>query len=94
MTDAGEWVPLGVGGEIRTLTVIGEAFEGFPAPPFAIAFVQLDGADTAILNRLEGRDWSKPGDWHRLIRKRATMVFRGTPLGSWLDFHFVIDDAR
>lgn len=85
-----DWVAVGSEGEVRTVTVIGASFTGFPPPPYAIAFIQLDGADTAILSRLTGRDWSAQEDWSLLIGRRCRAEIQDAPQGNWLDFHFVL----
>jgi uncharacterized protein len=48
-----EWVEVGPGGVIEAATIIDQQFAGYREPPFALAFVRLDGADTALVNFLE-----------------------------------------
>jgi len=90
----GAWVPVGPDGELRALTVIGAAFDGFPEPPYAIAFVQLDKADTSVLGYLTGRDWSAAADWSRLIGQRCRAVVRDDADGSWNDLSFALSAPR
>lgn len=84
------WVELGTGGELRTLTVAGVRFDGFPEPPYAFGFVQLDGAATCLLGFLDGRDWSELKDWSDLIGSRCSFVPRPQRVGDWLDFSFTL----
>ena len=44
------WVSVGPEGVIDASTIVNQQFEGYREPPFAIAFVRLDGADTALVN--------------------------------------------
>jgi uncharacterized OB-fold protein len=81
-------VELALEGEVRSLTVINSAFTGFPEPPYAIAFVQLDGADTALLNYLDGRDWAAGEDWSSLVGSRCKVVMAEQRGGGWADFRF------
>jgi uncharacterized OB-fold protein len=51
-----EWVEVGPGGVIETFTIVYEAFNGLPPPPYAFGFVKLDNADTAIGGFFRGVD--------------------------------------
>jgi uncharacterized protein len=48
-----EWVEVGPEGVIETATIVASKFEGYRDPPFALAFVRLDGADTSLVNFVE-----------------------------------------
>jgi uncharacterized OB-fold protein len=48
-----EWVEVGPGGVIEAATIVNQQFIGYREPPFALAFVRLDGADTALVNFVE-----------------------------------------
>lgn len=85
------WIELGKAGELRTLTVAGIRFGGFPEPPYAFGFVQLDGASTALLGFLQGPDWSGQNNWSELIGSRCAFQPKRRRLGNWLDFSFRID---
>lgn len=52
--DTDRWVEVGSRGQIETFTVVFQKFQGLPDPPYCIAYVRLDGADTAILNYVRG----------------------------------------
>src|ERR1700679_265066 len=54
--DTEGWIETGPDGLLEVFTIVGTQFPGLPPPPFVIVYVTLDGADTAILNRLEGID--------------------------------------
>ncbi len=57
-----DWVPVGNEGIIETFTIVANQFAGLPAPPYALAYVRLDGASTAIANELKGLDLSNPDE--------------------------------
>lgn len=63
-----EWLPLGLQGTVETFTIVQEKFEGFPDPPYAVAYVKIDGADTAMVNFLQGIDLSDPGEALKKLR--------------------------
>lgn len=49
-----EWVQVANEGVIEMFTVIYEPFRNLPAPPYALAYVTLDGADTALVGYVRG----------------------------------------
>src|SRR5437870_8737537 len=55
-----EWVTLGAEGTIEAATVVSEPFAGMPTPPYVLAYVKIDGADTALGNFIRGLDFSDP----------------------------------
>lgn len=84
------WVEAGLQGTIEAATIVSAAFENLPPPPYAIAYVRLDGVDTALLNFVRGMDLSdvaaaaarlKPG-------ARVRVVFKDAPEGRITDFHY------
>lgn len=86
------WVEAGHEGVIEAATIVSAAFENLPKPPYAIAYVRLDGVDTALVNFVRGMDLSdvkaaaaklKPG-------VRARVVFNDDPQGRITDFHYVL----
>lgn len=83
---AGELVPVGPGGVIRTLTRIVPGGKT-PQPPYLVAFVQLDGADCAAAGRLRGAE-ADAADPLALIGRRARAVFKDEPAGDWSDFWY------
>lgn len=48
-----EWVEVGPEGTIEAATIVAQQFEGYRQVPFALAYVLLDGADTALVNYVE-----------------------------------------
>lgn len=51
-----EWVEVGPEGQIETFTIVYEAFNNLPNPPYAFGYVMLKGADTAIGGYFKGID--------------------------------------
>ncbi len=89
-----DWVESGMTGTLEAATIVSAAFENLPPPPYAIAYVRLDGVDTALLNFVRGLDLSdlpaaaarlKPG-------ARVRVVFKDTPQGRITDFHYELAD--
>ena len=54
-----ELVKVGMEGTIEAFTITMQKWPGNPDPPFALAYVKLDGADTAMLNYVTGLDFSE-----------------------------------
>jgi uncharacterized OB-fold protein len=52
--DTEDWIEVAATGVLETFTIVYVKFGGLPDPPYAIAYVRLDGADTAILNYVRG----------------------------------------
>lgn len=88
--DTAEWVEVGPEGRIETFTVCFARFEGLPDPPYAIAFVRLNGADTCLVNFLRGVDVSDPARVAERIRigDRVRAVFKKEREGRITDFYF------
>ncbi len=91
-----EWVEVGPGGRIETFTIVYEAFNDLPPPPYAFGYVLLDGADTAIGGFFRGINLKDPA-------KAATMLKLGTRVvtrfaderkGSVLDFWFELEGGK
>lgn len=87
-----EWVEVGPEGVIEAATVVTQAFVGAPHdPPYAIAFVRFDGADTALVNVLEmdiDQD-DVPGAAQRIRQgTRVVAKFVDTPQGRMTDFRY------
>lgn len=85
-----QWVPLGLEGRVETFTLVYERFEGFPDPPYVVAYVKIDGADTAMANYIEGVDLSdKEAALKRLkIGMKVKAVFKDMREGRMTDFVF------
>jgi hypothetical protein len=86
------WVEAGHAGVIEAATIVTAQFENLPPPPYAIAYVRLDGVSTAILNFVKNVNLSdvpaaaarlKPGT-------RVRVEFAKKPEGRITDFHYVL----
>ena len=88
-----EWVEAGHAGVIEAATVVSAAFENLPPPPYAIAYVRLDGVDTALLNFVRGLDLQDPKAAAERLKPgtRVRVVFDAEPQGRITDFHYVVD---
>ncbi|HXG30500.1 MAG TPA: Zn-ribbon domain-containing OB-fold protein [Thermodesulfobacteriota bacterium] len=88
--ETAEWVSVGKEGTIMTFTIVYEKFEGLPDPPYAVAYVLLDGAGTAMANFIRGVDLS---DLDRALRQigigtRVRAVFKRKRKGRITDFWY------
>ena len=77
---------------IESSTIVVRGFEGSRPPPIAIAFVRLDGVDSAIANYIEGMDLSNVDAAMNLIKPgaRVRVEFIPEPQGKVTDFYFVL----
>ncbi|MEA2201413.1 MAG: uncharacterized protein QOI89_2009 [Solirubrobacteraceae bacterium] len=48
------WVELGTQGTLEMFTIVSVPVAGAPEPPYVLAYVRLDGADTPLPGLLEG----------------------------------------
>ena len=89
------WIETGPGGVLEFFTVVGAQFPGLRKPPFIIAYVTVDGADTAILNYLEGVDLTDIDvAANGLMQKpRVRAKFAPHREGRITDFHFELDPS-
>lgn len=71
--DTEEWVNVGSTGTVEAFTIVYQQFQNLPAPPYAVAYVRLGGADTAILNYVRGVDLADS-------RRAAHQLRIGTPV--------------
>ena len=85
-----EWVTIGTRGRIDAFTIVAMKFPGLPDPPLAIVYVTLEGADTAILNYLDGIDLGDIDVAAAALMERPQVeaVFDEQPQGRITDFHF------
>lgn len=86
------WVEAGHEGVIEAATIVTAAFENLPPPPYAIAYVRLDGVSTAMINFVDGLDLlDVPAAAARLAPgTRVRVEFVANPEGRVTDFHYVI----
>jgi len=85
------WVEAGLEGVIESSTIVVRGFEGKRKPPVAIAFVRLDGTDSAIGNYVDGLDLS---NYDAAMEKlapgqRVRAEFVATREGRITDFSFI-----
>ena len=87
---ATEWESVGPHGTLETFTIITTAFPGLPEPPIVMAYVTLDGADTALINVVRGENLSDiQAAAQRLnSQPRVTVRFVEEPQGRITDFWF------
>ena len=90
-----DWVETGPGGVLEVFTIVGTKFPGLPDPPFVLGYVTLDGADTAILNRIDGIDLTDIDAAARVLMKqpRVRAVFKDVREGRITDFHFELENG-
>lgn len=85
-----EWVEVGPDGVVETFTILTAEFPGLPEPPVVMAYVTLDGADTALINLVTGLDIDDVEDAAQLLQSqpRVTVDFVDDPAGRITDFSF------
>lgn len=85
-----EWVEVGTEGTIELFTIFYHRINGLPDPPYAIAYVRPDRADTALVNFLEGVDLEdlQVALTKIAIGKRVRIQFRPERQGRMTDFYF------
>ncbi|MCC6992104.1 MAG: Zn-ribbon domain-containing OB-fold protein [Acidobacteria bacterium] len=84
------WVEAGLEGVIESSTVVVRGYEGKRKPPVAIAFVRLDGTDSAIANYVDGLDLTDPDAAMKQLApgRRVKVVFADEREGRITDFSF------
>jgi hypothetical protein len=87
-----EWVEVGPGGRIETFTIVYEAFQNLPPPPYAFGFVLLDGADTALGGYFKGVDLTDPAKAAARLKigTRVATKFAEQRTGDVLDFWYEV----
>jgi len=87
---ADEWVEAGKEGTIQAFTIVPCFFESLPDPPYAIAYVMLDGTNTAMVNFVKNVDLSdlKKAAQRLAIGNRVKVVFEKEKKGTINDFHY------
>ena len=90
MERTNEWAEVGPEGTLETFTIITTNFPGLPPPPIVMAYVTLDGADTALINIVKGVDVSDIGAAAQKLNKlpRVKVKFIDEPKGRITDFSF------
>jgi hypothetical protein len=87
---ADEWVEAGNEGTIQAFTIVPYFFESLPDPPYAIAYVMLDGTNTAMVNFVRNIDLSdlRKAAEKLAIGNRVKVVFEKERKGTINDFHY------
>ena len=88
-----EWTDVGQGGVIETFTINSMPFEGLPDPPYAIAYVTLDGASCAMVNFVVGVDLSdlRAGAEKLAIGTRVNVKWKEQREGRITDFYYEVE---
>jgi len=86
----GAWVEVANEGRIEMFTVVYEPFKGLPAPPYALAYATVDGADTALVGYVRGIDLSDQAAAVKAlaIGTRVKVAFSDDPKGTVADYWF------
>ena len=87
-----EYRAVGHVGTVETFTIMTGELPGLPPPPFVVALVRLEGADTALLNAVTGVDLSDPDAAGAFLLTGPTVEveFKDVCEGRITDFHFVV----
>jgi len=87
---ADEWIEVGPEGTIEAFTITMEKWPGNPDPPFAVAYVKLDGADTAMMNYVIGLDFSDLEETAKKLQigSRVKASFKEEREGKVTDFEY------
>lgn len=89
-----EWVEVANEGVIEMFTVVYEPFRGLPAPPYALAYALLDGADTALVGYVKGLDLTNADAAVKALWKaRVVVKFAEEPTGTAADYWFELAGA-
>ncbi len=88
------WADVGPGGVIESFTISTEPFQGLPDPPYAIAYVTLDGASTAMVNFVREIDLSDlPQAARRMaVGTRVRVKWKDVREGRITDFYYVLSE--
>lgn len=89
----GEWVEVGNTGNIEMFTIVYEPFKGLPAPPYALAYVMLEGADTALVGYVKGLDLTIQSVAIEALKigSHVKVCFAQSPTGTAADYWFELD---
>ena len=91
-----DWIELSLEGTLELFTIVYQPVKGLPEPPYVIAYVRPDGADTAVANFLGGVDLSdRAAALERLkIGNRVRIVLQEDRVGRMIDFQFALADGE
>jgi hypothetical protein len=89
-TETNEWVEVKDEGEIVAVSINYIKYAGLPEPPYAIAFIKLDGADTSIVYTVGGVDLSNPDEAKEKVKigTRVKAVWKEERIGMMSDIKY------
>jgi hypothetical protein len=84
------FVGVGNEGTLTCFSVIYEPFPGLPKPPYAIGYVKLDGADTSMVNFVDGVDLSNLSSALKklTVGARVKIIYKDKRVGRVTDFSY------
>lgn len=95
---SGDWAELEPHGTLEMFTIVTEPFPGtLVEPPYILAYVRPDGADTAAVGYLKGLDLSDVRSAAAALATgtRVEVRFRENPEGKMTDFWYeLVDDTH
>lgn len=88
-----DWVEVSRSGTLEMFTIVVEPFQGAPVPPYVLAYVRPDGADTAAVGFLRGVDLGDVDAAARMLAsvERVVVALSPEPAGSALDYWFEVE---
>jgi uncharacterized protein len=88
--ETGQWFEVGHEGVVEMFTVVYEPFRGLPEPPYALAYVTLEGADTALPGYVRGLPLADSSAVVEAlaIGTRLRVAFAPEPVGTVSDYWF------
>ena len=87
-----KWVDVESHGTIESSTIIYHPFKGMPEVPYALAYVLLQNAGTAMFNFVRGIDLTEPREAAEKLEigTRVNVAFIDQPEGAMTDFWYEI----
>ena len=85
-----KFTEVGNEGTLTCFSVIYEPFPGLPEPPYVIGFVKLDGADTSMVNFVDGVDLKDLSSALKKIKvgARVKVIYKKERVGRVTDFSY------
>jgi len=83
-------VEVGTEGILEGFTIVTQKFPTLPDPPYTIAFVRLDGADSALVNflRMPLEDTEEAASQLKIGHTRVQARFHESREGRITDFYY------
>jgi uncharacterized OB-fold protein len=77
-------------GVLTCFSIIYEPFPGLPKPPYVIGYVKLDGADTSMVNFVQGANLEGLQTALKSLKvgARVKVVYKTEREGRVTDFHY------